>query len=439
MKTYKHLYETMLNPENHLITLCAVEAAQGKIRRKEVYNSLINIKETKKLVTSCLENPNYVPCEDNQCTVIDGANHKKREIEKPNFYPEQIIHHVLIEPFKPVVLDGLYEHVYGCLPPVTTINKNGKSLTKTFGLHTAIRQLKKWLRTDKKTYICEADIHHAYASVRLDILYKKLERVVKDRRWLRVACQVIHYSPYSREKRCGLVLGHYPSPWLFNFYLKDFDHFVASLEGVKYLRFADNLFLIGHNKRKVHKALKDIQEYLGNELGLELNKSTQIYRFEYQGKYGTVRGRAVNALGIVLHHNRYTLRKSILRRVRRKATNVKKKGTGATWHDGSSVFALLSWLDHTQTFNYFSTYIKPGLKVRLLRNKVRNHSKKIAPVYTKIRRQVITATGADVIQQALASLHMHIGYYDFYCAKLFQQIFQNLISKCGVGKQARVS
>ena len=52
----------------------------------------------------CAKDPNYQPCEDNKHEIIDGANHKPREIEKPMFCPEQILHHMIVEPFKPVLI-----------------------------------------------------------------------------------------------------------------------------------------------------------------------------------------------------------------------------------------------------------------------------------------------------------------------------------------------
>ena len=205
----------------------------------------------------------------------------------------------------------------------------------------------------------------------------------------------LHYEPDdpAAEELCGLILGHYTSPWFFNFYLKDFDHFAASIPDVKYLRFADNIFLVGTNKRKVHRALDAIRKYLWDELRLELNNSTQVYRFEYGiGKFDKdgkelTRGRAVNALGAVIHHNRVTLRKSILMRTRRKSLRIAKKEK-RTWHDGASMFSRLSWIRHTNTYKYYEKRIKPNINTRQLKAKVRKHSRELLPV-AQARRRII--------------------------------------------------
>ena len=139
------------------------------------------------------------------------------------------------------------------------------------------------------------------------------------------------------------------------------------------------MFLVGHSKRRVHNALKEIREYLKDELHMELNACTQVYRFEHEDKYGNVKGRAVNALGCVIHYNRLTLRKGILERFRRKANKVKHKDK-KTWHDGSSIFSRLATIRFTDTKTYCNKYIKPGLNTRELKQKVRAHSRRIQPI-----------------------------------------------------------
>lgn len=378
MKTYKKLYEQMIPPD--IVCKCALDAAESKTQRSDVQKSLINFDQTYDYVMKCINDENYNPCENNVHEIIDGANNKQREIEKPNFCPEQIIHHMLIEPFKEVLLNGLYEHVYGCLPPDI---KNGK--IKKFGPHAAITRLRKWVQTGEKLYICETDIHHAYASVHIPTLVNQLNKVIKDQKWLNLMYKFLHYG----KSEYGLILGHYTSPWLFNFYLKKLDHVMAQTDGIKYLRFADNIYMISTNKRKLHRALNFLRDYLKNELHMELNKCTQIYRFEYVDKNNEVKGRAINALGAVIHYNRVTLRKSILKRMRRKANRInKKKGKEITWHDGASMLSRLAWIRFTHTYTYYKKYIKCKINTRLLKKKVRKHSRNMKDIIIERRKKI---------------------------------------------------
>lgn len=385
MKTYKHLFEQMLSPE--MVCKCALDAAVGKMWRREVMRAFRDFDKTYEKVVSCARDPSYIPCENNIHKIIDGANHKLREIEKPLFCPEQILHHLLIEPFKPVLMDGLYEQVYGCLPPTVRTNKDGKTVIRKYGLHDAVHRLKKWAQIGKKLFVVEADVHHAYGSVHIPTLVAELYCVISDEEWMRLMCQFLHYDPQD-DDNYGLILGHYTSPWLFNFYLKKFDHFAASQPDIKYLRFADNLFIIGTNKRKVRQALDAMRVYLKDKLRLTLNNSTQIYRFEYKDSDGKIHGRAINALGTVIHCDRVTLRKSILMRMRRKAVRVGRKRGQATWYDASSLISRLSWIRCTNTFRYYLKYIKPRINMRRLKKKVRKYSQTIKEITDERRRRI---------------------------------------------------
>lgn len=391
MKTYKHLYEAIEDPE--IVARCALDAAEGKLKRSEVQRFFTDFDNSCEYVQQCAADPDYNPCEDNQHCIIDGANNKSREIEKPRFCPEQVLHHLLIEGFKPVLLNGLYEQVYGCLPPSRKLNSEGRLLIKRFGPHAAIKQLTKWTQINTKVYVCETDVHHAYGSVHIGTLVRQMQEVIKDERWMRLTCKFLHYNPNDpeREKVYGLILGHYTSPWFFNFYLKTFDHFMASFQEVHYLRFADNMFLVGTNKRKVHRALEVMADYLKTYLQLDLNDSTQVYRFEYLDKNtGKVYGRAVNALGAVIHYNRVTLRKSILERMRRKANKIHDKGPAVTWHDGASYFARISWTRHTDVWKYYEKNIKNKVNSKRLKRKVKKHGK-VAQKIAQERRRIVNA------------------------------------------------
>ncbi len=366
--------QKLLNPQT--VLKCMLDAAKGKLHRKEIIKAFQNFDETYDTVVRCVTDPRYQPREDNKHQIFDGRHHKLRTIEKPMFCPEQILHHLLMEPFKEVVLNGLYEQVYGCLPESRRVDRTGKLHIRKYGPHAAAKRLKKWAQTNSKIYVAELDVHHAYGSVDIPILLSKLRETIDDPLWLGLTKRFLTGK--------GLTLGHYTSPWFFNFYLKDFDHYAATL-GVKYLRFADNLFMVSPNKRKLRKAVNNSSSYLRNNLRLILNRSAQIYRFEYVDREGKVRGRAVNALGFVIHHNRVTLRKSLLKAIRGKANRISKKKR-ITWHDGASMLSRLSWIHASDTYTYYQNHIKEKLDVNELKRKVTNHSRIMQAIYAERRR-----------------------------------------------------
>lgn len=376
MKTYKNLFKDMLEPS--YVASCILEASKGKTKRKDVLNAFKNFDKTYDKVVLLAKNPSLIKFNYSSYDIIDGSNKKERHIYKPKFNPEQILHHMLMSKFKNIVMDGLYEQVYGCMPAI--IDKNTNKIKK-FGIHSAHKKLIKWARKYKKLYVIEADIHHAYESVDIDILKNKIIIVIKDKDFLKLLLKFL-------ENLNGLILGHYISPWLFNFYLKELDHYIVSLKyNIKYLRFMDNIFIFSSNKKELKKVLLLLKRYLNINLMLKLNHSTKMYRFEYKCSNNNIRGRAINALGIVIHHNRVSLRKSILKRARRKAINIFSKNK-VTWYNSSSMLSRLSWLKNTDTFKYYNKYILPKINIKFMKSKVSDHSKLLIN-QINIRRSII--------------------------------------------------
>lgn len=372
MKTYNNLLKPMLSPKG--VATAMIEASKYKKKRRSVVSAFCNFDTVYPKVVNSILDPNYYPDHNNKSRIMDGTKNKIRIIEKPAFCPEQIIHHIIIMPFKRIVLNGLYEHVYGSLPPQVKKSPDGKEYVQKYGADAAAKVLKKWVQVNKKIYVAELDIQKAYDSVNLYILMQKLKEVIKDEAWLNLVNRFLR-GKWNKDR--GLVLGNYTSPWFFHFYLKEFDHFAASFKDIKYLRYADNFFLVCTNKRKLRNAVYILSRYLYDNLRLLLNRSSQIYRFEYVDRTGKVRGRAVNALGFIIHRNRVTIRKSILRGIRRKALRINRKGEAVNWYDATSMLSRLNWFRKTDSFTYYTKYVKPLINIPFLKNKVREFSRKI--------------------------------------------------------------
>lgn len=383
MKTYTHLFETMLSDD--AIITAALEASKHKLCRQRVYNSLMNIDKTISNVRACIEDPDWHPPDHTPHRILDGANGKERDIVHPQFCPEQIWHHALMAPLTPIILGGMYEQTYGCRPPQIYRDANGKRRVRRFGPQAAAKRLTKWAQCGKKLYVAELDVHHAYQSADLALLREKLARVIQDKRYL------LEMDKLLNGCSDGLPLGYFPSPWLWNFYLKDFDHYVAGL-GAQYLRYADNLFLLCTNKRKLRRIVESVELYLNDELHLQLKHTRQIYRFEYiagrdaDGK-PIYKGRAIDALGYVVHCDRLTVRGNDLLRSTRKARRLDKK-QHITWYDASGMLSELGWTKHTDCREYVRKHILTRVSPRRLRRKVSAHSKATQKKIMQRRRDI---------------------------------------------------
>lgn len=279
-------------------------------------------------------------------------------------------------------------------------------------------------------YVLKMDIHHFFESIDRTILKGKLREVVRDRRFYRLLCVLIEFDRIAetvkiledvatemsvsevrelvsciafdddagaceilrgagvwgetlesamqviRERRKGVPLGYFTSQWFGNFYLKKLDHYIKQeLGAVHYMRYMDDMVILGKSKKKLHAAQKAIEAYLQKELKLELKADWQVFRFEYVAKDGTVCGRMLDFMGFQFHRDRITMRKSTIQRARAKAFRIKAKDK-ITWYDAAVMLSYMGWFDHTDTYDYYLKYIKPNVNVKKLKKVVSKHQRK---------------------------------------------------------------
>ena len=96
------------------------------------------------------------------------------------------------------------------------------------------------------------------------------------------------------EKSLGIHQGSSIAPVLSNIYLMDFDN-ALTRPGFFYVRYSDDMLILGEDKEKLHELLVEIKTRL-EELGLEINENKTVccaliegieflgYRFDSSGK-----------------------------------------------------------------------------------------------------------------------------------------------------------
>lgn len=365
MKTYKHLYEEYISDENIL---------------KAIHDCLPR-KRSHALIDRMLSDPDYwVPVVRKWATnfhnarhtpkvIYDGVSRKKREILIPTD-KEQIVHHMLMNVFEPIMMKGIYYHAYG------SIKGRGAEKCKEYIEHDI--KHKKEIK-----YFLKADIRHFYNSIDTGILISKLRQIIKDERYMSVLEEVIHVQSV------GLPLGFYTSQLLAQFYLKDMDRFVKEkLHAPYYYRYVDDIVIHGNNKRKLHRICDVISDYLENELNIHMKGNWQVFRFDYV-KGGKHYGRDLDFLGYRFYSDRTVLRKSIMLKATRKASRIKKKDR-FTAFDARQMMSYMAKIDKSDTYGMYLGRIKPCVKVKRCKKKIsasdkqREKEKKICG--TKVNR-----------------------------------------------------
>lgn len=350
MKSFNGLFDAMLEPQE--VQAAIREAARGKTKRRAVKWALANIEKKADQLIELIRNDKWEPPRHDRRMLNEGGHKKKREIEKPHWDNEQIVHHMVMRQFWKITLPRTYRYTCGAV--------------KSRGSLYAVRNMRRWVNEygGKKFYVAELDIKGFYDSIDLDILKSMISRLIRDKRFNRLLFKIIDSS------NPGLPKGFYTSPGLSNFYLMGLDNYIVQiLKPDHYLRYMDNLYLFGRNKKVLHKTVGEVECYLYERLHLKLNGSKQVYRMEYTDRNGKVRGRAIDALGFVVHRNRVTMRKSILKRARAKALKIKKTHRYKRC-DAAAMLSYKGWFDHTDTHNYAKRYILPIVSFKYCRKRI---------------------------------------------------------------------
>ena len=418
MKSYNNLYEKILDRET--LEKCFRDAARKKTRRRDVRRILDNLDEHIDILYGILEREEFIPSYHEANIIQETSCRKARRIVKPNYQYEQVVHHAAIKQFSQIVTAGLYEQVCGSI--------------KGRGTHGASKTVEKWIREydGKKFYILKTDIRHFFESIDREILKAKLKKVIRDKRFLRLMYilieydrigEVVHYMAKGRKplkmcdkkdlateiafgrteraikiiekynpdpetmqkttrtiisKRTGVPLGYYTSQWNGNFYLKDLDHYIVQvLRPDHYMRYMDDMIFISRNKRSLKKIREKVARYMKDELRLEMKSNWQIFRFEYVGKDGRIRGRMLDFLGFQFHYDRKTLRKSILKRIRRKALRIgAKKGQKISWYEASQMLSYMGTIQAADVYGFYERNIKDQIQVKRLKKIVSKHTRR---------------------------------------------------------------
>lgn len=101
MKTYKHLYEKMLNSE--YVEQSIINASRGKRNRVLVQDILNNPQKIINKTLRQIKDKTWTPPPHQKNKLKEGSHRKERIIEKPVFNNEQIVHHMLIGQLRPIL------------------------------------------------------------------------------------------------------------------------------------------------------------------------------------------------------------------------------------------------------------------------------------------------------------------------------------------------
>lgn len=348
MKSYNHLWEQLVDKNNIISGI--VNAASGNMKRDELKRMKANPEQYVNEIKNILEDYEIQPHTPKQ--INDGITAKIRTIVVPTVR-EHIVQHCVMNILKPIFMKGMYEHSYASTP--------GR------GCHRGRKQIEKWLKKDPENmkYCLKLDIRKYFESIDQTVLLKKLATKIHDKKFLDLLTKIVHTAD------SGLPLGFYTSQWFANWLLQGLDHYIK--EGLKakfYIRYMDDMVIFDADKTRLHQIKDSIKEFL-SQMGLKLKPNWQIFKLADKS-----RGRPLDFMGFKFFTYKITLRKSILRKARRKALAIKHKGH-YTIYDARQMLTYLGWLKYSNTYRWYLRYIKPYVSFKDLRKYISRREKSV--------------------------------------------------------------
>jgi RNA-directed DNA polymerase len=139
------------------------------------------------------------------------------------------------------------------------------------GTSFAIRQAQKYTR--KYAYFLKLDVRKFFDSIDQHILKQQIQAMYKDTRLCFIFGEII--DSYSTQQGKGVPIGNLTSQYFANHYLAGLDHYIKEQLLCKaYIRYMDDMLLFASDKTTLQTMHKQIVDYTGTKLKLELKPPT---------------------------------------------------------------------------------------------------------------------------------------------------------------------
>ena len=295
---------------------------------------------------------------------------KWRDIAEPKLWPDQYVHHILIQTLEPVMMRGMDPFCCGSI--------------KKRGAHYGIKRIKKWMKNDRKgtRWCAELDVYHFYDNLKPAVVLGRMKSLIKDRRVLDLIERVLRF---------GVTIGAFFSQWFANTLLQPLDVVIRNLGINHYIRYMDNFTLFSSRKKELKKAIKEISAWL-KKRGLRLKDNWQYFR---------TRKRLPNALGYRFGHTFTLIRKHRLLTIKRQVASFYRQQGKVSAKFAQSLLSRIGGLRHCNAKEIYKKYIPNGLQKKL-KDIVREYQGKELIKWTTCLAQYIETVEKSKLSRQLA-------------------------------------
>lgn len=349
MKRVSGLYKKLISDDNLRTAIETVNKTHrwvgGHHPNKKVMFIEITIEDRIKDLRTIIEN-GFVPKPTKSKKRYDRNAGKWRDIHEPALWPDQYVHHALIQVLEPVMMRGMDYYCCGSI--------------KGRGTQHGMKAMKRWMRKNTKItrYCAELDIRHFYDTLKPQVVMDRLKHLIKDYNTLDLCERILNDK---------VQIGAYTSQWFANTSLQPMDQMIRNIPGVIALRYMDNITLFSNRKKTLYKAKRKISKWL-NDHDMELKSTYQIFPTKI---------RLPNAMGYRYGQGYTLIRKRVLltlKREIRKYMRWKKRKLPINVGMAYALLSRLGRLRHCNSKKIYALYVPNGLQ-KALKNIVRDYQK----------------------------------------------------------------
>ena len=343
LKRVNNLFESLISDENLLRAIYEVDKSHHWKSGHRPNHTTAWVEMTKEKRVEVLRQHIIFGFRQRPPRIVErydvGAK-KWRIISEPKQWPDQYIHHALIQVLQPVMMRGMDKYCCGSI--------RGR------GTHYAKKAIEIWMKSDPKgTQFClTMDIRHFYDNLRPEVVMNRMRQLVKDYRVLNLIERVIEN---------GVKIGAFPSQWFANTTLQPLDNTIRQ-SGLccHYIRYMDNITIFGSSKSKLKTLKRRIERWLNSRF-LQVKGDWQIFNCDK---------RLPNAVGYrygrgytIPRKNNFLRLKRCIKRYRKKLSNHKP----VSQRLANSILSRLGQLKHCNNCSLYARLFRGRRIVRDLK------------------------------------------------------------------------
>ena len=338
-KKIGYIYDKMLLDD--VIESGLKRAAKQKKNRRQVKKVINNKEEYKAKIKEILETESFIPQKPYEKIIWDESSGKERPVAYVRFFPDAIIHTIIVERLEEIFMPRFDPHSCSAIP------KRGGAAAKKY-VENAIRQ-----DSEHTKYCLKMDISKYFQSIDKKILIEQLKHIIKDKKFLKICEDIINsYVADKDNPDKGIAIGFFPSQWFGNSYLDDCDRYIHTIKGIYYYcRYMDDMVLFSDNKEDLQNAKVLIEEYLVKFLRLKIKSNYQVFPIDK---------RPLDFVGYIFYRD-YTIlrRKTAIKTIKqsRRIYKMQKHKDRIDFHNASGFLSIAGQKKHFNSKRFSERYI----------------------------------------------------------------------------------